>query len=99
MTVKRKVRPNLTNYDVLEFIQEELRQSEKRIVRKVIFTVSSGVLMVLLLIVLVITTQGKTVRDYAAEAMKKAFEAERAVHIIDEAAGTNFLEQSKKETK
>lgn len=45
MTVKKKVRPNLTNYDVLEFIQEELRQSEKRIVRKVIFTVSSGVLM------------------------------------------------------
>lgn len=31
--------------------------------------------------------------------MKKAFEAERAVHIIDEAAGTNFLEQSKKEPK
>ncbi|MGF1716985.1 hypothetical protein [Photobacterium chitinilyticum] len=97
MTAKRKVRPNLTNYDVLELIQEELHQSEKRIVKKVIFIVSSGVLMVLLFIVLVISTQGKTVRNYAAEAMKKAFEAERAVHIIDEAAGTNFLEQSKLE--
>ncbi|MGR5148537.1 hypothetical protein ACQKP8_18550 [Photobacterium alginatilyticum] len=95
MTIKRKVRPNLTNYDVLELIQEELRQSEKRIVRKVIVAVSSGVLMVLLFIVITISTQGKTVRDYAAEAMKKAFEAERAVHIIDEAAGTNFLDQSK----
>jgi len=99
MAEKRKVRPNLTNYDVLELIQEELRQSEKRIVKKVIFTVSSGVLMVLLFIVIVISTQGKTVRDYAAEAMRKAFEAERAVYIIDEAAGTNFLEQSKLESQ
>jgi len=95
MTQQRKVRPNLTNYDVLELMQKELHQAEKRIVKKVMFIVSSGVLAVILLIALVITTQGKTVRDYAAEAMKKAFEAERAVHIIDEAAGTNFLEQSK----
>ncbi|MCW8329389.1 hypothetical protein MD588_11275 [Photobacterium sp. SDRW27] len=97
MTQQRKVRPNLTNYDVLELMQKELHQSEKRIVKKVMFIVSSGVLAIILLIALVISTQGQTVRNYAAEAMRKAFEAERAVHIIDEAAGTNFLEQSKKQ--
>lgn len=94
MNIKRKVRPNLTNYDLLELIQEELQQAERRIVRKVVFTVSCGVISIFMLLAFVVSAQGGTARDYAAEAMKKAFVAERAVHIIDEASGANILERA-----
>ncbi|PSU44899.1 hypothetical protein C9J12_25310 [Photobacterium frigidiphilum] len=95
MSLNRKVRPNLTNYDVLEMVRSELRESEKRVMKKMVLTAVCTVFSIFMIITLVVSTQGKTVRNYAAEAMKKAFEAERAVYIIDEAAGTNFLEQSK----
>ncbi|KLV10089.1 hypothetical protein C9I92_21235 [Photobacterium ganghwense] len=94
MTIKRKVRPNLTNYDVIEMVQHEIRESERRIFRKTIMAIFTGVLCIVLFIYAFFTIQGGVVRDYAAEAMRKAFEAERAVHIIDEAAGTNFLDQA-----
>ncbi|WP_299013292.1 hypothetical protein [uncultured Photobacterium sp.] len=46
---------------------------------------------VFLFIALVVTSQRDSARDYAAKVMKKAFVAERAIHIIDEAAGTKIL--------
>lgn len=95
MTVKRKVRPNLTNYDVLELVQNELYQSEKRIIRKVMIIVSTGVLVLILFLVLVTLNQSNMAQYNAAEAMRKAFEAERTIQFIDEPTGTNFLGQSK----
>ena len=44
---------------------------------------------------LIITSQTPTTRDYAAEAMKRSFEAEMAVRMIDETVNTHFLELSK----
>ena len=95
MKNQRKIRPNLTNYDVIEILERELREAEKRIFKKTILAVSTGVVCLILFITIFVRSNSTMIRDYAAEAMRKSFEAERAVHIIDEAAGTNFLEQAK----
>ena len=95
MKNQRKIRPNLTNYDVIEILEKELREAEKRIFKKTLLAVSGGVVCLILFITLFVHSNSTMIRDYAAEAMRKSFEAERAVHIIDEAAGTNFLEQAK----
>ncbi|OAN11595.1 hypothetical protein A3K86_22010 [Photobacterium jeanii] len=97
MTVKNRIRQNLTNYDVLEYVRDELKESEKRMTRKLFFAHALNVVLLICFITVFFVNQGGHVRDYASEAMRKAFEAERAVHIIDEAAGTNFLEQSRDE--
>lgn len=95
MTQPRKIRQNLTNYDVVELLRSEIKQSEKKMTSKLFFAHTINVLLLALFIMFYISTESQKVRNYAAEAMQKSFEAERAVHIIDEAAGTNFLEQSK----
>ena len=95
MKNQRKIRPNLTNYDVIEILEKELREAEKRIFKKTILAVGTGVVCLILFITIFVQSNSSLIRDYAAEAMRKSFEAERAVHIIDEAAGTNFLEQAK----
>ncbi len=64
---------------------------KSRLSKKVVFTVTFGVMNVFLFIALVVTSQRDSARDYAAKVMKKAFVAERAIHIIDEAAGTKIL--------
>ncbi|KXI21486.1 hypothetical protein [Photobacterium sanguinicancri] len=95
MTQPRKVRQNLTNYDVVELLRSEIEQSEKKMTSKLYLAHALNVILIAVFITFYVTTASRNVRDYAAEAMQKSFEAERAVHIIDEAAGTNFLEQSK----
>ncbi|OZS43316.1 hypothetical protein [Photobacterium sanguinicancri] len=95
MTQPRKTRQNLTNYDVVELLRSEIEQSEKKMSSKLFFAHAVNVLLLALFIMFYVSTESQKVRNYAAEAMQKSFEAERAVHIIDEAAGTNFLEQSK----
>ncbi|MGF1703809.1 hypothetical protein L4D09_26315 [Photobacterium makurazakiensis] len=98
MNTKRKVRPNLTNYEVVEIFQQELRESESRLFKKFLSALVVGVITIMILIFTIVASEGKAVRDYAAEAMRKSFETERAIHIIDEAAGTNFLDQTKDNT-
>ena len=44
---------------------------------------------------LIITSQTPTTRDYAAEAMKRSFEAERSVKMIDETLNERILKQEK----
>ncbi|KLV03312.1 hypothetical protein ABT56_19475 [Photobacterium aquae] len=94
MDFKKKVRPNLTNYDVIEIVQYELQQAEKRLFRRTLALIFTAVISMMLFIVVFVSAQEHMVKDLAAGAMRKAFEAEKAIHIIDEAAGTNFLEQS-----
>ncbi|MGF1685027.1 hypothetical protein [Photobacterium minamisatsumaniensis] len=98
MNTKRKIRPNLTNYEVIEIFQQELRESESRLFKKFLSALIVAVITIMILIFTVVASEGKAVRDYAAEAMRKSFETERVIHIIDEAAGTNFLDKSKENT-
>lgn len=95
MKNQRKIRPNLTNYDVIEILQQELREAEKRIVQRTIMAMLAALFALGLFIFVFVSSHEATIKNYAAEAMKKAFETERVIHIIDEAAGTNFLEKSK----
>ncbi|PSW20216.1 hypothetical protein C9I98_09175 [Photobacterium sanctipauli] len=95
MSTQRRIRPNLTNYDVVEIYQQEIRESEARLFRKILIAIITAVLFIMCFIGFIVTSEGKASRDYAAEAMQKAFETERAIHIIDEAAGTNFLQRAK----
>ncbi|PSU36163.1 hypothetical protein [Photobacterium lutimaris] len=95
MKNQRKIRPNLTNYDVLEILERELREAEKRIVQRTTIAILAAIFGLGLFIFVFVSSHEATIKNYAAEAMRKAFETERAIHIIDEAAGTNFLEQSK----
>lgn len=97
MTLPRKTRQNLTNYDVVELLRTEIEKSEKKMTSKLYFAHALNVVLLAVFIIFYVSTESRNVRDYAAEAMQKAFEAERAVHIIDEAAGTNFLERAKRE--
>ncbi|KHT65457.1 hypothetical protein RJ45_01070 [Photobacterium gaetbulicola] len=96
MKNQRKIRPNLTNYDVIEILERELREAEKRIVQRTIMAMLASLFGLCLFIFIFISSHEATIKNYAAEAMRKSFETERAIHIIDEAAGTNFLEQSKR---
>ncbi|MGR5151954.1 hypothetical protein [Photobacterium swingsii] len=96
MTLPRKTRQNLTNYDVVELLRAEIEDSERKMTNKLYFAHAINVVLLAVFIIFYVSTESQNVRDYAAEAMQKAFEAERAVHIIDEAAGTNFLERAKK---
>ncbi|MBC7004515.1 hypothetical protein BIZ37_18285 [Photobacterium sp. BZF1] len=93
MKNQRKIRPNLTNYDVIEILEKELRESEKRIIQRTVFSIVAALFGLALFIYVFVNSHESTIKNYAAEAMKKAFETERAIHIIDEAAGTNFLEK------
>ncbi|MGR5064705.1 hypothetical protein [Photobacterium sp. DNB22_13_2] len=93
MKNQRKIRPNLTNYDVIEILEKELRASEKRIIQRTVMAVIAALFALALFIYVFVNSHETTIQNYAAEAMKKAFETERVIHIIDEAAGTNFLER------
>ncbi len=95
MDKNQRIRSNITNYDVLRVVKEEIKDSEARITRRIYTVAILSVALIIFVLMLIITSQTPTTRDYAAEAMKRSFEAERAVKMIDKAAGTNFLEQSK----
>ncbi|MGR5142369.1 hypothetical protein ACQKPX_11890 [Photobacterium sp. DNB23_23_1] len=95
MKNQRKIRPNLTNYDVIEILERQLKEAEKRIVQRTIMAMLAALFALGLFIFVFVSSHESTIKNYAAEAMRKAFETERAIHIIDEAAGTNFLERSK----
>ncbi|MGF1692491.1 hypothetical protein [Photobacterium kagoshimensis] len=99
MMQPRKTRQNLTNYDVVELLRSEIEESERKMTSKLYFAHAINVVLIAVFITFYISTASQTIRDYAAEAMQKSFEAERAVHIIDEAAGTNFLEKAKHSEK
>ncbi|MFB9933505.1 hypothetical protein ACFFLZ_06300 [Photobacterium aphoticum] len=94
---KNPIRQNLTNYDVAQLIKAEMRAMEERLFRKMLIIALASVLSMALFIVVYVNSSANVVRDYAAEAMRKAFHAEQAVQIIDEAAGTHFLDKSKDE--
>ncbi|MCQ1056911.1 hypothetical protein LRP52_02345 [Photobacterium sp. ZSDE20] len=95
MKNQRKIRPNLTNHDVIEILERQLKEAEKRIVQRTIMAMLAALFALGLFIFVFVSSHESTIKNYAAEAMRKAFETERAIHIIDEAAGTNFLERSK----
>ncbi|MGF1687275.1 hypothetical protein L4C36_11365 [Photobacterium japonica] len=94
MVKKNPVRQNLTNFDVAKQIKEEISAMEDRLFRKILLVAIGSVVSITLFIVVYVSSNANVVRDYAAEAMRKAFQAEQAVQIIDEAAGTHFLDQS-----
>ncbi|KAE8177377.1 hypothetical protein CIT27_08760 [Photobacterium carnosum] len=89
------MRLNITNYDVLRAVKAEIKQSEARITRRIYTVAILSVATIIFVLMLIITSQTPTTRDYAAEAMKRSFEAERAVRMIDETVNTHFLELSK----
>ncbi|MCD9544748.1 hypothetical protein GLP24_07795 [Photobacterium carnosum] len=95
MDKNQRMRLNITNYDVLRAVKAEIKQSEARITRRIYTVAILSVATIIFVLMLIITSQTATTRDYAAEAMKRSFEAERAVRMIDETVNTHFLELSK----
>lgn len=91
----QRVRSNITNYDVLRAVKAEIKDSETRISRQIYTVAILSVAIIIFVLMMIITSQTPTTRDYAADAMKRSFETERAVKMIDEASGTHFLEQAK----
>ena len=95
MDNKQRIRSNITNYDVLRAVKLEIKASEERITRRIYTAAILSVATIIFVLMLIITSQTPTTRDYAADAMKRSFEMERALKMIDEASGTHYLEESK----
>ncbi|MEC6797248.1 hypothetical protein VXS03_09300 [Photobacterium sp. S4TG1] len=89
-----RIRSNITNYDVLRSVKEEIKQSETRITRRIYTAAILSVATIIFVFMLIITSQTPTMRDYAAAAMKRSFEAERAVKMMDETLNEHILKQS-----
>ncbi|MEC6813550.1 hypothetical protein [Photobacterium toruni] len=95
MDTNQRVRSNITNYDVLRAVKAEIKQSERRITRRIYTVAILSVATIIFVLMLIISSQTPTTRDYAAEAMKRSFEAERAVKMMNETVNPHYLEQSK----
>jgi hypothetical protein len=95
MDKNQRTRSNITNYDVLRAVKAEVKLSEARITRRIYTVAILSVATIIFVLMLIITSQTPTTRDYAAEAMKRSFEAERSVKMIDETLNERILKQEK----
>ncbi|MCD9467864.1 hypothetical protein [Photobacterium iliopiscarium] len=95
MDKNQRIRSNITNYDVLRAVKAEVKLSEARITRRIYTVAILSVATIIFVLMLIITSQTPTTRDYAAEAMKRSFEAERSVKMIDETLNERILKQEK----
>lgn len=95
MDKNQRIRSNITNYDVLRAVKAEVKLSEARITRRIYTVAILSVATIIFVLMLIITSQTPTTRDYAAEAMKRSFEAERSVKMIDETLNERILKQGK----
>ena len=93
MDKNQRIRSNITNYDVLRAVKAEVKLSEARITRRIYTVTILSVATIIFVLMLIITSQTPTTRDYAAEAMKRSFEAERSVKMIDETLNERILKQ------
>ena len=95
MDKNQRIRSNITNYDVLRAVKAEVKLSEARITRRIYTVAILSVATIIFVLMLIITSQTPTTRDYAAEAMKRSFEAERSVKMIDKTLNERILKQEK----
>ncbi|MEC6823636.1 hypothetical protein VXS02_09365 [Photobacterium piscicola] len=94
MDKNQRIRLNITNYDVLRAVKAEIKQSEARITRRIYTVAILSVATIIFVLMLIITSQTPSMRDYAAEAMKRSFEAEKSVKMMDETLNQHILKQS-----